>query len=251
MNTLRLARTRSCFPLRLLFFALTLVGASSAWAAGPAFLHTMTPCRLYDSRDTANPIQANQPARTIQVTGACGVPAQATGVAFNVTTTQVTGDGWLFLYPGPAIPPVPVPPALEGGGFPFRQGHTRAKVDIVELATDGSIQVKACNEAQLSACTGSGQVLDVILDINGYFMPPQNKPAAPSGGPFSLAENSANGTVVGTVAANDPDVGDTHTFSIVSGNVGGAFAINPTTGQITVADSTAHGDDRRQPDRRQ
>lgn len=34
-----------------------------------------------------------------------------------------------------------------------------------------------------------------------------NDAPAPSGGPFSVAENAANGTSVGTVAHNDPDVG--------------------------------------------
>jgi VCBS repeat-containing protein len=52
---------------------------------------------------------------------------------------------------------------------------------------------------------------------------------------FSVPENSPNGTVVGTVTFTDPDVGQTHTFAITAGNTGGAFAINPTTGQLTVA----------------
>lgn len=55
--------------------------------------------------------------------------------------------------------------------------------------------------------------------------------------PFSLVENSANGTVVGTITGTDPDVGQPLTYSITSGNTGGAFAINPTTGEITVANS--------------
>jgi VCBS repeat-containing protein len=52
---------------------------------------------------------------------------------------------------------------------------------------------------------------------------------------FSIAENSAVSTVVGTVAVNDNDAADTHTFSIQSGNTNGAFQINASTGQITVA----------------
>ncbi|WP_254509452.1 beta strand repeat-containing protein [Anatilimnocola floriformis] len=54
---------------------------------------------------------------------------------------------------------------------------------------------------------------------------------------FAIAENSANGTSVGTVVVVDPDLGDTKSFSITAGNGSGAFAINPTTGQITVANS--------------
>ncbi|MBK7172697.1 MAG: cadherin domain-containing protein [Bacteroidales bacterium] len=56
---------------------------------------------------------------------------------------------------------------------------------------------------------------------------------------FSIAENAANGTNVGTVAASDPDAGQTLTYSILSGNTSGAFAINSTNGALTVANSTA------------
>jgi len=55
---------------------------------------------------------------------------------------------------------------------------------------------------------------------------------------FSIAENSANGTAVGTVVASDPDAGQTLTYSILSGNSSGAFALNTSTGALTVANST-------------
>ncbi|MBC8876496.1 MAG: cadherin domain-containing protein [Planctomycetes bacterium] len=54
---------------------------------------------------------------------------------------------------------------------------------------------------------------------------------------FGLVENSANGTSVGLVTANDPDAGDSLVFSITGGNTGGAFAIDSVTGEITVANS--------------
>ena len=56
---------------------------------------------------------------------------------------------------------------------------------------------------------------------------------------FTVAENSADGTAVGTVTFTDADAGQTHTFAITAGNTGGAFAIDPATGAITVADSAA------------
>jgi hypothetical protein len=55
---------------------------------------------------------------------------------------------------------------------------------------------------------------------------------------FSVEHFSPNGTSVGTIAATDPDNGQTLTFSIVSGNTGGTFAVNPSSGLITVADNT-------------
>ncbi|WP_346190072.1 cadherin domain-containing protein, partial [Rubritalea halochordaticola] len=50
---------------------------------------------------------------------------------------------------------------------------------------------------------------------------------------FSVSENAAAGTSVGTVSATDPDTGDTLAYSITAGNGGGEFAINSSTGEIT------------------
>jgi hypothetical protein len=55
---------------------------------------------------------------------------------------------------------------------------------------------------------------------------------------FSLPENTANGTVVGTVLGADVE-NDPLTYSIVGGNTNNAFAINPTTGVVTVNNTTA------------
>jgi hypothetical protein len=53
---------------------------------------------------------------------------------------------------------------------------------------------------------------------------------------FSVAENAALATVVGTVVATDADANSTLSgWTIASGNTGSAFAINAETGQITVA----------------
>ena len=55
-------------------------------------------------------------------------------------------------------------------------------------------------------------------------------PVVSGGRPSRVAENSANGTAVGTVTFTDPDAGQSHTFAITAGNTGGAFAIDPSTG---------------------
>jgi hypothetical protein len=65
-----------------------------------------------------------------------------------------------------------------------------------------------------------------------------NEAPTAGGAAFSLEENSANGTVVGTVFASDPDSGDTFSYAITAGNTGSAFAIDAATGEITVADSS-------------
>ncbi|MDH5610004.1 MAG: cadherin repeat domain-containing protein [Cyclobacteriaceae bacterium] len=55
---------------------------------------------------------------------------------------------------------------------------------------------------------------------------------------FSIAENSLAGTVVGTISASDAD-GDALQFSLTGGNAGDAFALDATSGELTVKTSTA------------
>jgi subtilisin family serine protease len=57
---------------------------------------------------------------------------------------------------------------------------------------------------------------------------------------FNINENSVNGTAVGTVSANDPDAGNTISYSITAGNTGGAFALNATTGALTVSNTLSY-----------
>lgn len=56
---------------------------------------------------------------------------------------------------------------------------------------------------------------------------------------FTIAENTANGTNVGTIQSRASHGGGTLNYSITSGNLNGAFAINSATGAITVANATA------------
>jgi hypothetical protein len=52
---------------------------------------------------------------------------------------------------------------------------------------------------------------------------------------FTVPENSSAGSSVGSVNTTDPDTQASITYAITSGNDDGAFTINPTTGQIRVA----------------
>jgi len=56
---------------------------------------------------------------------------------------------------------------------------------------------------------------------------------------WQLAENAPANTVVGVVTATDANAGQTVSYAIVSGNTGGAFAIDPVTGAVTVANPAA------------
>ncbi|MBK9306290.1 MAG: DUF4347 domain-containing protein [Nitrospira sp.] len=52
-----------------------------------------------------------------------------------------------------------------------------------------------------------------------------------------VPENAVTGTVIGTVSSTDPDAGDAKTYSLTD-TAGGRFAIDPTTGVLTVADGS-------------
>ena len=56
---------------------------------------------------------------------------------------------------------------------------------------------------------------------------------------FTIAENSPNSTVVGTVQVTQTPPAQALTYSIVDGNPSNAFLINPTTGQIRVNNTAA------------
>src|SRR5207237_9302735 len=56
---------------------------------------------------------------------------------------------------------------------------------------------------------------------------------------FSVAETSANGTVVGTIVATDVDAGQTRTFAVTGGTGQAAFSVNATAGRLTVTNSAA------------
>ncbi len=53
----------------------------------------------------------------------------------------------------------------------------------------------------------------------------------------TVAENAVTGTVVGAVTGTDPDASDTKTYSLTD-TAGGRFAIDASTGVITVADGS-------------
>lgn len=68
-------------------------------------------------------------------------------------------------------------------------------------------------------------------------LPPENTPPIVTAATFTIAENSPIGSAVGSVIATDNEeaAGQQLSFAITGGNTGGAFAINPLTGQISAA----------------
>ena len=74
-------------------------------------------------------------------------------------------------------------------------------------------------------------------DVSAYVSGVNDAPTDLSLSTNAVAENASNGTVVGTVTGTDPDASDTKTYSLTD-TAGGRFAINSSTGQITVANGS-------------
>jgi Ca2+-binding RTX toxin-like protein len=68
-------------------------------------------------------------------------------------------------------------------------------------------------------------------------VPPNQAPSIQGISAATVVENAPDGSVVATILASDPDAGDTLTYALTD-DAGGRFAIDPTTGVISVADGT-------------
>ena len=107
----------------------------------------------------------------------------------------------------------------DGTQLNFENPNTKTFTLTVQVADD-------------SNATDFGSVYIDLIDLNEH-------PSVDSNQEFSISEDSSNNDPVGTVQASDPDEGDDLTFSIISGsNPGGAFKIDPDSGEISVADAT-------------
>jgi hypothetical protein len=122
----------------------------------PRSYHTLSPCRVLDTRDPnpsgPSPLAAGV-TRTMTATGACGIPETARALALNVTVTGATAAGNLRVFPGG----FPAPNASNANYLP---GQTRANNAVVGLGSGGRLSTLASQTAG---------TVDVILDVSGYF----------------------------------------------------------------------------------
>ncbi|HEX3995536.1 MAG TPA: hypothetical protein VHX39_30560, partial [Acetobacteraceae bacterium] len=139
----------------------TSVQVVQAGATAPPALQliTLAPCRVIDTRNSNGPLGgpfiAGGATRTIPIpASSCGVPANAAAYALNVTAVPRTGTlGYLTFWPtGQTQPLVSTLNSLDGSVL--------ANAAIVPAGESGSINAFATDDT------------DLIVDINGYFVPP-------------------------------------------------------------------------------
>jgi hypothetical protein len=127
-----------------------------AAGAGAAF-HTVTPCRIADTRDPNGPwggpaLGANS-ERSFTVTGRCGVPPTARAIAVNLTVTLGSADG--DLRARAAGDPLTLVSTIN-----YRASQTRANNAILSVGAGGGVTLR---------CVQPSGTAHAVLDVYGYF----------------------------------------------------------------------------------
>jgi subtilisin-like proprotein convertase family protein len=124
--------------------------------AGTSF-HTLTPCRIADTRDAAGPrggpALMTGTSRNFPLTGVCGIPATAAAVAANMTVVLPASEGHLTVYP--AAGSIPLASAIN-----FHSGVVRSNNAILGVGASGQITV---------SCVMISGSTEFVLDVTGYF----------------------------------------------------------------------------------
>lgn len=125
--------------------------------AGSAF-HTVTPCRVVDTRLTTGvpiggPALQGAVPRDLHIAGSCAVPATAKAVALNVTVTEPQAAGNVRLYPGGTLPTTST--------LNYSAGQTRANNAIASLSAAGNLTAYASQP--------TGTTVHLVIDVSGYF----------------------------------------------------------------------------------
>jgi hypothetical protein len=130
-----------------------------AASGGPYRFHTLTPCRLLDTRQAdgpyGGPAVPPQSQRAVVATGRCGIPATARALAANVTVVQPPQAGSFVFFPADDAVP-------NANTISFAAGQVRANNAVLALASSGSGALAFFNSAP-------GLSAHLLIDVSGYF----------------------------------------------------------------------------------
>jgi hypothetical protein len=136
---------------------LVAIPAPVAQAAGPFQYHSVTPCRVADTRNITAPILTSGVVRTFTVQGNCGIPAGAKAVSINTTAVGPNGAGFLTLYPAGATQPVVSNINFNAGEPALGNG---AIVPLGAATPDLAV---------FPFVNAAGGAVHMVIDATGYF----------------------------------------------------------------------------------
>jgi hypothetical protein len=132
-------------------------GAEAAVDSRSSDFHTLTPCRLIDTRLAPGPLGgpalAAGTTRAFAVVGRCQIPLSAVAMSVNVAVVSPAAPGHLRLFASGT-------PLPDTSTINYAAGQTRAGNAIVALGTDG-VFVAYANQA--------GGTTHLVVDVTGYF----------------------------------------------------------------------------------
>jgi hypothetical protein len=182
----------------------------------------LTPARILDTR-SGNGLGgafSSHAARTFQVTGRGGVPANATAVTGNLTVTGQTSNGYLFL--GPTATNNPTSSTLN-----FPVGDDRANGVTVALG-GGTLSITF-------VAPTLGPTAHVIFDVTGYFVPGMGGATYVPLSPSRILDTRSGNGLSGPFSSHAA-----RTFGVANRGGVPANAI-AVTGNLTVTGQTSNG----------
>lgn len=120
----------------------------------------------------------------------------------------------------------------ESGVFALHENS--GQLSVIDAS---QIDINTIPNYELTVIVFDGELTDAALVTITVIDESENTPPGFEAQTFSVLENSSVGTNIGILEATDSD-GDVLTFTLLSGNESGAFALNAATGEINVANST-------------
>jgi hypothetical protein len=187
-------------------------------------LFALTPARILDTRDgtggLVGPFQSHV-ARTFQVWGNGGVPTNALAVTGNLTVTQQTAVG--FLYVGPSAIDNPTTSTLN---FPLNDD--RANEVTVALSGSGTLSITY-------AAPALGPTANVVFDVTGYFVAGTSGSTYMPLNPYRLLDTRfGTGGLAGPFSSHVAQ-----TFLVTGGSL--PVGTTAVTGNLTVTQQTSLG----------
>ncbi len=233
------------------------VGTLSAVDSTPGDMHTFTlqsdPSGTFEVAGTTLRLKAGVAlnyeavsSHSIQVKATDSAGSQFTK-SFTITVTDVNEPPVISGTPGTSVledavysftPTVTDPDAGDTRTFSIVNKPAWASFSTATGALSGA-------PANADVGTTAGIVITVADSANATASLPAfsltvinvNDPPVVDDQTFTIAENSASASSVGTIIATDVDAGDTRTFTVTGGTGATAFSVAADTGQITVANS--------------
>lgn len=129
-------------------------------AAGPYQYHSLTPCRLADTRNITPPVLSTDTTRTFQIQGLCAIPVGAKAVSINITVVRPNGPGHITLWPTGITKPTVSSVNYAANEPAIANGAIVPLADQATYAQDLSVYPYV-------AATGGN--VHLVLDVTGYF----------------------------------------------------------------------------------